>query len=81
MSILSPTELLIVDDDQELRERGNDARLLTVKLSGPGWERQSSARAALKAYHWPGKFPESPAGEFYGRPVIGNHFRLGSTRS
>ena len=37
-----------------LRERGNDVLLLAEKLTGPGWEWQSDARAAVKAYPWPG---------------------------
>ncbi len=37
-----------------LRERGNDVLLLAEKFTGPGWEWQSDARAAVKAYPWPG---------------------------
>ncbi len=37
-----------------LRERGNDILLLAEKFTGPGWEWQADARAAVKAYPWPG---------------------------
>jgi transcriptional regulator with PAS, ATPase and Fis domain len=37
-----------------LRERGNDVSLLTQKLTGPGWEWEPEAAAAVNAYHWPG---------------------------
>ncbi len=37
-----------------LRERGNDVLLLAEKFTGPGWEWRSDARAAVKAYPWPG---------------------------
>ncbi len=37
-----------------LRDRGDDILLLADKFTGPGWEWQPEARAALKKYHWPG---------------------------
>ncbi len=37
-----------------LRERGDDVLLLAEKFTGCGWEWQPDARAAVKAYSWPG---------------------------
>ncbi len=37
-----------------LRERGGDVLLLADNFTGPGWEWEPEARAALTNYHWPG---------------------------
>lgn len=44
MSLVLPT----------LRDRGDDINLLIDHFVGPDWEIEDDARAALRAYHWPG---------------------------